>query len=245
MFASEQYDDYLVKLFFEKQTVPTCIYKYRPFTQYSIKNLVSNSLWFSYVDEFNDPFESKLTAPIDMWLKEESAEGKQTKKEDLEPLAKHYCELLEKNKHLLTACSFAKEPSNILMWSHYANSHTGFCLEFTPVKDFNFFYSLFPIQYEREFKPAELISNETNILDQLFIRKSRYWKYEDEFRLIKRERKNYEYAPAALSAVIFGANTSKEDIQLVKRILGSSVQYRKCEINPYSQSIEVFPDEGE
>jgi hypothetical protein len=86
----EQYYAYLVNLCFEKKKIPEYVYKYRPFNQYSLRNLAGNSLWFSYVDEFNDPFESKLTAPIEIWLEQERAEGRQTRREDLEPIAKNY-----------------------------------------------------------------------------------------------------------------------------------------------------------
>lgn len=80
------------------------LYKYQKISDYSISALVNEYCWSSNPSDFNDPFDTKI---IDSELLQKINFSKE----------KIFC-LSEIN-------------DNFLMWSHYADSHKGICLEFT------------------------------------------------------------------------------------------------------------------
>jgi len=79
-------------------------------------------------------------------------------------------------------CSFTTRKDNLLFWSHYADSHKGFCVEFDATK-MPISYA-FKVQYENKY--PEVIypgSNDVTDLTPLLV-KSEVWKHEEEFRTI-------------------------------------------------------------
>ena len=95
----------------------------------------------------------------------------------------------EDYKKKMLLCSFAATVKNNLMWSHYANAHSGFCLEYDLNeidKNSQFLHALYPIIYTK--KPllgdikACFYTEATK--DMLTImNKSSDWNYEQEYRL--------------------------------------------------------------
>lgn len=87
---------------------------------------------------------------------------------------------------------FSEVNNSILMWSHYADNHKGFCLEYdfkeleegSKISGF-----MFPVIYQKEFYSQALNIQELNninplILFYFLIVKSKEWRYEKEWRLI-------------------------------------------------------------
>lgn len=238
--------DSILKLFAEyylfANSIPKQIYKYRSFNEHNIKNLSNNQLWFSYVDEFNDPFESVLRAPVERWKEELIRQGESFTDEEIDSIATEYCEVFTKYKHLLSACSFSTKNNDILMWAHYANSHSGFCVEFTPVEDIQFFATLLRVEYDKHLLPTDLLANQNSFLKHLFLRKSDYWNYEDEVRLLKKEKGAYSYSPKSVKSIIFGVNASDDDKHLIKRIMGPEIEYKQCVLSKSGFHIDVVPE---
>lgn len=86
------------------------------------KILESGRLSIKSVDQFNDPFEGRWQHSIKMELPEhENAEVGQ--------LDKLIIESNDMRSEYKITC-FSATPLNGLMWSHYADCHTGACLEF-------------------------------------------------------------------------------------------------------------------
>lgn len=129
------------------------------------------------------------------------------------------------------AC-FAQRWNNVLMWSHYANKHTGICVEY----DFDIPFEtatnslLLPVEYtsmrpllpieklgaiqDRDFKVDETKINSVfaDVLKAL-ITKSEIWKYEQEWRhivFIKDPNKRLVSLPI-VSRIIMGVNISDEN----------------------------------
>lgn len=79
------------------------------------------------------------------------------------------------------------EPKNLLMWSHYSGSHTGICIGYDA--SFYPFSTAKPVRYTSERPQVPLVEapvvNEV-IIDSIFLSKSPHWKYEAEWRAIKR-----------------------------------------------------------
>lgn len=86
----------------------------------------------------------------------------------------------------LISC-FTENYNSLLMWSHYSNSHQGYCVKYNFDDISNYFKSnLFPVLYSSErFKPSIKESGNANAVINTFIHKASEWKYEKEWRVIK------------------------------------------------------------
>ena len=137
---------------------------------------------------------------------------------------------------------FTEKPDNMLMWSHYADKHTGICVEY----DFSKMFSsvpnsmLFPVSYskQRPVLPIEKVckiddgkfTNDNNSLEVLLpdilkslVIKSSIWNYEKEWRHIvfTSDMKNRVVCLPIISAIIIGINISPENekkiVEIAKR----------------------------
>lgn len=99
--------------------------------------------------------------------------------------------------------SFTETRSNLLMWSHYAQGHTGLVIEFY-IQNY-FFKTVKRVGYDN-IRPYQI--NVTD-LDNLFFIKSDEWIYEKEYRIVKRKSDHDYYMnksdmilhPAKMSAI--------------------------------------------
>ena len=96
---------------------------------------------------------------------------------------------VRKIKDAVSVACFSADNSSILMWSHYAANHTGFCIEY----DMNSWYGkryIKPVIYsdERHYIPGDFADNLTSNPGRAFMDaalfKSPEWSYEKEWRLI-------------------------------------------------------------
>lgn len=124
-------------------------------------------------------------------------------------------------------CCFSTDYRHTLLWSHYADSHQGCCLEVDVTS------KLTPneVSYSPDIPDAE-ISNLTDILTH----KSQYWNYENEVRYIKDEiskngKKTRPYLSVKISKVLLGYKMSQNDVtfytSLIHSILGDTVVVRQ------------------
>jgi len=107
---------------------------------------------------------------------------------------------------------------NILMWSHYADNHRGFCLEFGGREPQSSpFQAVLPIKYQEDRPIVDITvtadDEDTPKIVQLgLLTKSLDWKYEKEWRAWDGERPGPRVLKAgSLSAVILGARITPED----------------------------------
>ncbi len=224
----------------ERSDYPVSVYKYRPFSINSLSALQKHSLWFSSHEDFNDPYEGLLRPPYEEWNKQIRIIGETINEEDIKELGIEYLSTFNPLMKGQRICCFSRKNDDILLWTHYADEHRGFCLEFDVLEDVDFFLPIFPVVYEKDFAPAKLWDNPGKILEQLFQRKSAAWKYEEEVRIIKKGRSGLRsYCPCSLKSVIFGCRTSEKNINLVKTILADSVQYKRAEVSKTSYRLNI------
>jgi Protein of unknown function (DUF2971) len=106
-------------------------------------------------------------------------------------LLEQFLALLKKSYKI---CSFSERNDSLLMWSHYADSHKGFCIEYDisvlPYGDHRSRF-MFPVVYSPEIFDAtsNLRYKESNNFNNLryilsAMTKSTDWSYEKEWRLI-------------------------------------------------------------
>lgn len=144
-----------------------------------------------------------------------------------------------KNKFLL--CSFAATVKNNLMWSHYANCHTGFCVEYdisTLEENSPLLHALYPVIYTK----TPLLSNINAIYytdstkDMLtLMNKSFDWSYEQEYRLLCYGKNQNYFMPNLPSRIFLGLKINKRNQDKIMKFAKKyHIEVRKMKINASS-----------
>jgi len=182
------------------------LFRFSSFNEERIDRLcqlfIEKKLYHSLPEQFNDPFECKphFCLPSESskkrairkhlvrvarknGFKRKSAErliSKQIRRPQF--MEETISEATAKSFSELRICCFTTDKENLLFWSHYGNSHKGFCIEFDATK-MPIAYA-FKVQYKSEYPGVEY----PRPIDARGFRpaliKSKSWEYEDEFRTI-------------------------------------------------------------
>jgi len=204
------------------------IYKFRDWGNEYHRDIITQQLFFcSSISNFNDPFDS--TIPIDyegLTQKEkiQSVENHVTNNfpraigperlkliervfqesaiDDPEQLQKNHKDVvIPKIEEEIGILSFAGNKKHVLLWSHYACSHSGFCvgidreelqqslrpLLLTEKKFLKFYDVMYQEDYPK-INPLNVTAEEYFSLPLII--KSSVWNYEDEVRLIFKDGAN-------------------------------------------------------
>lgn len=207
---------------FFSENFPSIVYKYRDWGYDFHKKILSEKeIYFSSIKMFNDPFDCRIIDDYELLSYEEMVQKRTSHLRALEPhLSKldlhriatvealrgvptteeerYSIELETSEKYFGIFCS-SSEKDNILMWSHYCNSHQGFVVgidsyilieETSRLSENESHASLSPIWYVDEpprIKP--IITDDMKEILQNYVMKfstkSSHWKYENEWRFIK------------------------------------------------------------
>lgn len=152
----------------------------------SLCAIKDNVLKFTHPCNFNDPYDSMILISLN---------NKPHLDQD---------NFIDRFRKKYAICCFSADPLNILMWSHYANYHGGFVMEFKIEKSVidNTENILptdypFPIFYENTFPRINFPSSQKEIaklikthekmsefMKKSLLMKAECWKYEEELRLI-------------------------------------------------------------
>jgi hypothetical protein len=129
------------------------------------------------------------------------------------------------------------------MWSHYAQSHKGICIEFNNTKepDLIKLKKFTPVNVQYKIKLPNINSQREFETNEWLWTKSKLFKYEGEVRIIRKVKKakpgsSFIFPKRYLTKIIFGINTSEKTIQLIKDILINqyeldSIDFEKIYIN--------------
>lgn len=217
------YSRYLA-MHFNIKTENVCnkLLSFRPISKYSLKDIINKEITVSHPKVMNDPFDTIYLQWLDYYNPNNDKERK------------HIKPMLEAMGNVRIRCfvnnKMKRSPvSNILMWSHYADSHRGMCLEYRFSDEFmnqtndDSVLRFRKVIYKRE--PLSIKSKQMTT-DIGLLRKCNAWKYENEVRLISfaPDRKD-DFIPIKLddgsyiSRVFFGMNCPKRDIDTVRSIL--------------------------
>ncbi|MFB6404467.1 DUF2971 domain-containing protein [Pseudomonas putida] len=128
----------------------------------------------------------------------------------------------------------SETPSEILMWSHYAEFHKGFCIEYKVDESSLLGRLAKPVKYTDVYPSLSLrnlpYNAEENFIDICVYTKAKQWSYEREWRAISHTGGKLYNAPAPISAVIFGAKmpeAHKRDIYEILRFM-SGIDFREA-----------------
>ena len=151
--------------------------------------------------------------------------------------------LFEKSNEFIGVLSLTQKPDNLLMWSHYADSHRGYCLGFDSNHPFfnrkrsenDEFYHLRKVKY-LETRPSKLMVDMDGT--DMFLLKSDVWDYEKEWRMcaaltdantiissVTPQIHLFDFPADAISDIIIGVNA---DASLIDQIL--SLRARNSEL---------------
>lgn len=218
------------------------MYKYQPLNVITLENLVNKCIWFSTPNKLNDPLDGENIFRIikpdeNKWQEiiQNFKQNKYTKFPSLCAIIKNFNsneqnELKQDitinaydnlynsiNKEKRVAC-FSRNNNVYLMWSHYADGHRGFCLEFNSkyppfdrAKDVTYQETHIFIEME------EIFSGKLN-LNKYLNEKTKSWKYEKEMRIIEKNEK-VEYDKHALNAIYFGLNMPEAHKKIIASII--------------------------
>lgn len=109
-----------------------------------------------------------------------------------------------------------KKRDDILMWSHYADSHRGVCLEFDGMS--KFMAHAHKVRYRQSREPIRAYHDtELQMMEKALLTKSDRWAYEDEYRLLRYRQGPglEEFRPQNLTGIILGASMDKVTVDLV------------------------------
>lgn len=235
---------------------PRYLYKYRSISSLD-KILINNSLWFSKPEDFNDPFDCRIIHDTQNSVKEitdylirnniPSFEAKKTAVEYKNNRPKELSEIITKTVDEQISktgvCCFSTVNDNILMWSHYSESHKGVCLKFDVLEDPDFFMIPLHMDYQNDYSTFNYIREEREIVSKILKLKSTEWSYEKEIRVIKPSQIGLiEFNKNALSEIIFGCKVNKNEIKRIKNLAGKNynkTSFEKAELKTDKYGLNI------
>jgi predicted RNase H-like HicB family nuclease len=218
----------------ENAPTPPVLYKYYAFNKWTQNVFEQNEIYFQSPDGFNDPFDSKPSTTyegtelqradrlVKFWQKSFPGEKEEDLRsqafdrikdcQDIPLMLRTLKRSAERIRKRLGIFCMTSKRDNILMWSHYAAAHTGFCLGFKTGNPF--FGQVHPVGYSSDRFCLNLIESPPD--DDMFRAmraKAGDWEYEDEWRVIDHIEGPgvHRYPPETLSGVILGCRITPDN----------------------------------
>ena len=191
---------------------PNKLYKYRSLEgeafKYTQAIFARKQFYLAKTSQFNDPFEGKFrfhsdTSNVDLY-------GKILNSLITKGVSWFMSGRVSDKARL---CCFSAKRDDVLMWSHYAASHTGICIEFDTAVEGSPLSDCKKIKYSPHYNVLE--ENLEGILERACLVKAEQWKYEEEWRLIRESEDFVEFPGKCLTGVILGCRISDDDRQWV------------------------------
>jgi hypothetical protein len=256
------------------------LYHWQRFNSGHLETLLrDNVIWFSRPDTFNDPwdckpcFSSEFTGdPVEVekhiadyaeitrehmpevpecFIAQRQLEFRANPQLLAEKVVEIYEGLWPQIADRYRVYCLGPDPGSLLMWSHYADSHKGICLEFSTRNVV--MCSATQVEYCNVFPIGRLYSKDED--DQLvpLLTKAYVWSYEREYRLMAQERSNrtphdtlftegnyLRLPPNALTSIIVGCQAPFDEVEQLVRSLAPDLCVRRAVREPdrYALTIE-------
>jgi len=226
---------------------PRFLYRYtklEPDKEESVRHLrqtlVDSELWLSSPTEFNDPFDMSFEVVfsgngarkrnvLDHKFKELFPQvGWVQRKKRINQMMAEPSKTLARIQNSFRnnfggcgVCCFTPNPKNLLMWSHYAASHTGIVLQFHPACDPGIFTRPAPVVYSDHYPTVDWANDTFGEIRKALFVKSSHWQYENEWRIIHPAGANTKliFGASALTGIITGCRASDETISTLIALL--------------------------
>jgi hypothetical protein len=234
----------------QPEDTPPTLYRYREFESESHLNTIEKgTFWFAHADSFNDPFdvnwgfdysgttEEKVQWARDHFLKREMShlsekERDRRARERIEEIERDQDfedwireRHVQMNKEKFGICSLSSKRDDILMWSHYSNDHSGFCVGIDTEMleevqrrraEKGVTLELCEVDYQETIPEINFYESTRGDWRQDVLRfvttKSDHWGYEEEYRLLLYDRPStaYPLGIEVISEVILGCEVADE-----------------------------------
>ena len=227
---------------------PENFYKYKSIDEdhpeRSRRIFTDNELYFCASKEFNDPFDCKFQVQF-------SEDKRKNRKFSYKVLKNQNHALNRKGRRVAVSnevkvlsepdfadrvrddmfhklrkwgiCCLSEVKDSVLMWSHYANAHRGFCLEFSNEQsNVQFGVELtteicipLRVNYSKEYPIVDVIDgHDTN---KTLLTKAKQWEYEKEWRItIPNSLGPHRFPPQCLTGVIFGCRMLEKHKEMIR-----------------------------
>jgi hypothetical protein len=249
-------------------SMPSVVYKYRAFSDLFHKKLLfEQELYFASANQLNDPFDASLPfnynltqlTPENIFLKhcelirwyspnlgetEVHERAFEAQREGLIFDEAHQDKFQKQLNYDVNRTfgivSLSQIPNDILMWSHYSDSHKGFCvgLDLKYIfKNFGPKLHVSEMNYQTEIPQIDLFEDKVVYFIKLLATKSKHWQYEKEVRIIQRDyaRKVLHITKAAVKEVYLGARMDQklkfQVVEDVLKIYGDKVSVFDCSLS--------------
>lgn len=253
---------------------PVHLYKYQRVDARTLENLKLRTLWFSAPSAFNDPFDCAVDVVLKELSSDDierawgyvrslgnmapgleaelSTDGKPNERfrETIVRGVKGVLNLGgavdEKLRQVGIACLTSK-PDDLLMWSHYADGHRGFCLEFsTSAEPFTRAVAVDYVESIPSVNPLDVLDGKKtgpDLLGVMLWTKASCWQYECEWRVLHEQAGTaYRYPFRALTGVYLGASMPSGQKDMIGQLLhGSPIQLYEMNRGTGGFSVEATP----
>ena len=249
-------------------TLKTMLYKYREFISkkpsdnisddLNVKNLFNCEAWLSSRTQFNDPLDShvnyqrptvrSIRALLPLLNGEARNEAESWIRDGAltEKIMKHWGAMEREYNKVIDSYAmycFASSPTNNLMWAHYANDHTGYCIEFNKSE-----FEATEVRYANklyEIDASELIklyfglpSDIGKFIHRGLTTKLNDWRIEGERRHISQGKLPVgtvgmikPYPAGAVCSLIFGAKIDPEKRQYLMDNIPYIVAFKQARVD--------------
>jgi hypothetical protein len=269
------------------KSVPARLYKYRTFNTNSLRLLTEAEIYYSDPNRFNDPMDCNPTVEIDVdrealqklcygylcetrthdntmavikncyYMSTEYGDYKQNDTYLKKLLAREIERCLYKEMSAKGVLSLSKTWKSPLMWSHYADEHRGFCIEYDTTQIAHPELAAVGYRSPRSVKTSDLIewklhrSSEARhrVHNTFFFAKAPEWKYEKEWRDIYPSSGAHDTG-FMITAVYFGLRCDPAVMTSVVKLYSHDRRVQFFEIYPKDDSFglkrrSIDPDEVE
>lgn len=224
------------------------VYKYEGFETAFDKIILGNTLMFAKPSTFNDPFDCneyllkpQLTDEMVEKALDSSGENLSTEyrsrlKNNLKD-PERIASILREEKEQFKMTCFSRISDETLMWSHYAEKHSGICIGFKFPIDYQEKFILCGVRYENEVKPIDGATDFLRTSLYWLTTKSKRWDYENEVRAItktipEKDRQTIEFDKTHITEIIFGCNVTETKIdESIKKINQTELSRNGIEFN--------------
>lgn len=208
-------------------------YKYRSLADLErfLDIIVKNRLYGAVYKELNDPMEGKFNRT--------GLERDDFNKIYVNLARTRICSLSTKRDNQIF-------PDDYLMWSHYADSHRGCCVELEPTKVHNQNWELVEVNYEDKLPMVAGDANER--VKKILSVKTPIWDNENEVRAVRMYDVDKFGSQSAfyyikIKAVYFGDRVTKEKCNFYKTIITSiNPKIKTFRIREEQSNTEFYPE---
>lgn len=184
---------------FYDNTIPDKLYKYRTITDYNMDLIENSTLYLTDAESFNDPFDPPFR------------------------VNEEYRKYMKILAPMVVIGSLSNINNSILMWSHYADSHKGFCIEYD-ITEFKRklpkYTTIRKVRYSETLsissgKPMDTDEYFHSILD-MYAFKHKDWEYEEEYRIFSHQESDFLSLP--ISRIYLGKDIIQENESKIRNI---------------------------